>query len=409
MADKESQDADAVFFDANGDGNTDLYVVSGGYANFKDTDPLFQDRLYLNDGKGNMVKANGALPAMLVSKSCARVGDFNGDGSPDLFVGGRNSGSRYPEAPKSFILMNDGKGHFTDQIKKIAPELEYIGMVTDAAAIDMNGDRKHDLVVVGDWLPVSVFINQGGTLKNETNRYFDKQYTGWWNSLKVDDFNGDGKPDLIVGNLGLNSQCKVSDTQPAELYYKDFDDNGSIDPILCFYVMGKSYPYLTRDELLDQMSMMRGRFYDYKSYADASINDVFTNEERNGAKVLKTNYLATAYFESTANGKFKEKALPIQAQYSPVYTITSFDYDGDGHKDLLLCGNIYQSRIRFGRYDANHGILLKGDDKGEFKYVSEQESGLKLRGDVRSALTVNNTLFIGINQQKIRAFQFNKK
>ncbi|MGY3053425.1 hypothetical protein ACVWYG_001625 [Pedobacter sp. UYEF25] len=409
MADKKSQDADAVFFDANGDGHTDLYVVSGGYANFKDADPLFQDRLYLNDGKGNLIKANGALPAMLISKSCARVGDFNGDGSPDLFVGGRNAGSRYPEAPKSFILINDGKGHFTDQIKKIAPQLEYIGMVTDAAAIDMNGDRKHDLVVVGDWLPVSVFINHRGTLKNETDQYFDKQYTGWWNSLKVDDFNGDGKPDLIVGNLGLNSQCKVSDTQPAELYYKDFDDNGSIDPILCFYVMGKSYPYLTRDELLDQLSVMRGRFYDYKSYADAGINEVFTNEERNGAKLLKTNYLATAYFESTVNGKFKEKALPLQAQYSPVYTITSFDYDGDGYKDLLLCGNIYQSRIRFGRYDANHGILLTGDGKGGFKYVPAQQSGIKLKGDVRSALTVNNTLFIGINQQKIRAFEFNKK
>ncbi len=409
VADKKSQDADAIFFDANGDGHIDLYVVSGGYANFKDADPLFQDRLYLNDGKGNMVKANNALPAMLVSKSCARVGDFNGDGKPDLFVGGRNAGSRYPEAPKSFILINDGKGHFTDQIKKIAPDLEFIGMVTDAAVIDMNADKKQDLVLVGDWLPVSVFINQGGELKNQTTRYFDKKYTGWWNSLKVDDLNGDGKPDLVIGNLGLNSQCKVSDTEPAELYYKDFDDNGSIDPILCFYVMGKSYPYLTRDELLDQMSIMRGRFSDYKSYADAGINDVFTSEERKGAKILTTNYLATAYFESTASGKFKEKALPIQAQYSPVYTITSFDYDGDGHKDLLLCGNIYQSRIRFGRYDANHGVLLKGDGKGGFKYVPEQQSGLKLKGDVRSAITINNTLFVGINQQKIRAFNFNKK
>jgi hypothetical protein len=408
VADKESQDADAVFFDANGDGHTDLYVVSGGYANFKDADPLFQDRLYLNDGKGNMVKATGALPAMLVSKSCARVGDFNGDGKPDLFVGGRNAGSRYPEPPKSFLLINDGKGHFTDQIKSIAPDLEYIGMVTDAAVIDMNADKKQDLVLVGDWLPISVFLNQGGKLKNHTDQYFDKQYAGWWNSLKVEDFNGDGKPDLIAGNLGLNSQCKVSDTEPAELYYKDFDDNGAIDPILCFYIMGQSYPYLTRDELLDQMSIMRGRFSDYKSYANAGINDVFTADEIRGAKILRTNYLATAYFESTPGGKFKEKALPVQAQYAPVYTITSLDYDGDGHKDLLLCGNIYQSRIRFGRYDANHGILLKGDGKGGFNYVPDQQSGLKLKGDVRSVITVNNTLLVGINQQKMRAFQFKK-
>jgi hypothetical protein len=409
VADKESQDADAVFFDANGDGSADLYVVSGGYANFKDADPLFQDRLYLNDSKGNFAKATDALPAMLVSKSCARVGDFNGDGKFDLFVGGRNAVSRYPEAPKSFMLINDGKGHFTDQVKKFAPELEYIGMVTDAAVVDMNADKKQDLVLVGDWLPVSVFLNQAGKLKNQTDQYFNKQYTGWWNSLKVDDFNGDGKPDLVVGNLGLNSQCKVSDTEPAELYYKDFDDNGSMDPILCFYIAGKSYPYLTRDELLDQMSIMRGRFFDYKSYADATINDVFTEEEKQGAKILKTNYLATAYFESTPSGKLKEKELPIQAQYSPVYTITSFDYDSDGHKDLLLCGNVYQSRIRFGRYDANHGILLKGNGKGKFDYVPEQQSGLKIKGDVRSVITINNTLFVGINQQKMRAFKFSKK
>ncbi|TSJ44085.1 RNA-binding protein [Mucilaginibacter corticis] len=408
LADKDSQDADAVFFDANGDGYLDLYVVSGGYASFKDNDPLFQDRLYLNDGKGKLVKAQGTLPAMLVSKSCVRVGDINGDGKPDLFVGGRNAGSRYPEAPKSFILINDGKGHFTDQIKTIAPELEHIGMVTDAAILDMNGDKKADLVLVGDWMPISVFINQGGKLANQTDKYFDKEYNGWWNSLKVEDLNGDGKPDLVVGNLGLNSQCKVSDAEPAELCYKDFDDNGAIDPILCFYIQGKSYPYLTRDELLDQMSIMRARFPDYKSYADATLKDVFTEDEMKGAKTLKANYLKTAYFEGTAGGKYKEMPLPIQAQYAPVYTITSLDYDGDGHKDLLLCGNIYQSRIRFGKYDANHGVLLKGDGKGGFSYVPEMQSNLRLKGDVRSVITLNNTLLIGINQQKMRAFQFGK-
>jgi hypothetical protein len=409
MGDKESQDADAVFFDANGDGFNDLYVVSGGYASFKDADPLFQDRLYLNDGKGGFVKALGALPSMLVSKSVARVGDFNGDGKLDLFVAGRNAGSRYPEPPKSFILINDGKGHFTDQISKIAPDLEHIGMVTDAAAFDLNGDKKQDLVLVGDWMPVTVFINEGSKLKNKTEKYFDKQYTGWWNSLKVDDLNGDGKADLVVGNLGLNSQCRVSDAEPAELCYKDFDDNGAVDPILCFYIMGKSYPYLTRDELLDQMSIMRPRFNDYKSYADAGLKEVFTDEEREGAKTLTANYLNTAYFEGTADGKFKEKALPVQSQFAPVYTITSLDYDGDGHKDLLLCGNIYQSRIRFGKYDANHGVLLKGNGKGGFTYVPELQSGLKLKGDVRSVTALNNTLLIGINQQKMRAFRFNNK
>jgi hypothetical protein len=409
LADASSEDTDVIFFDANGDGHADLYVVSGGYGSLKDNDPLFQDRLYLNDGKGNFSKSVNALPEMRVSKSCARVGDFNGDGKPDLFVGSRVTPSRYPETPLSFLLINDGKGHFTNQIRKIAPDLEHIGMVTDAAVLDLNGDKKADLLVVGDWMPVTAFINDGGRLRNKTTQYFDRKYSGWWNTIKVEDLNGDGRPDLVLGNLGLNSQCRVSDKEPAELVYKDFDDNGAMDPILCFYIMGKTYPYLSRDEMLDQMSIMRGRFPDYKSYAESTLKEIFTEEERQGAKVLRANYLKTAYFEGSPGGKFKEKALPVEAQYAPVYTVTCLDYNGDGEQDLLLCGNIYQSRIRFGKYDANHGVLLKGNGKGGFSYVPELQSGLKLKGDVRSAITINNMLLVGINQQKLRAFEFNQK
>lgn len=408
LADTASECTDAIFFDANGDSHPDLYVVSGGYGSFKDNDPLFQDKLYINDGKGNFTKSINSLPEMHVSKSCARVGDFNGDGRPDLFVGGRSTTSKYPETPRSFLLINDGKGHFSNQIRKIAPDLEYIGMVTDAGVLDLNNDKIQDLIVIGDWMPVTAFINDNGKLKNRTDKYFDKQYSGWWNTLRVEDLNGDGRPDLVVGNLGLNSQCRVSDDEPAEMVYKDFDDNGAMDPILCFYIMGKSYPYLTRDEILDQMSIMRTRFPDYKSYADAGLNEVFTAEELKGSKILKANYLKTVYFENTSDGRFKEKQLPLQAQFAPVYTITCLDYDGDGNKDLLLCGNINQSRIRFGKYDANHGVVLKGNGKGTFKYVPELQSGLSLKGDVRSTLTINNTLLIGINQQKLRAFRFNQ-
>ena len=407
-ADKDREDTDAVFFDANGDGFIDLYVASGGYHNYSPGELRQQDRLYLNDGKGRLSKADNALPEMLVSTSCVRVADFNGDGHPDLFAGGRVVPGRYPEPPASFLLINDGKGRFSNQIKQIAPELEHFGMISDAACIDLNGDKKQDLVVVGEWMPLTVFINEKGKFKNRTSSYFDKEYSGWWNKLQVADMNNDGRPDLIVGNLGLNSQCKASDAEPAELIYKDFDDNGAVDPILCFYIMGKSYPYLTRDELLDQMSMMRPRFPDYKSYADAGMNEVFTKEELEGAKTLKANYLKTAYFESSKEGRFKEKPLPVQAQFSPVYTITPLDYNGDGHKDLLLCGNMTQARIRFGKYAANHGVLLKGNGKGGFSYVPDQQSGLKLKGDVRSVISINNTLYVGINQQKLRAFQFDQ-
>jgi hypothetical protein len=192
---------------------------------------------------------------------------------------------------------------------------------------------------------------------------------------------------------------------PAEMFYKDFDDNGSVDPILCFYIQGKSYPYVTRDELLDQMSIMRTRFTDYKSYADATLDDVFTDEELEDVNHLKANYLQTAYFESGTDGKFHEKKLPIQAQYAPVYTVTPLDYDKDGNEDVLLCGNINRARLRFGKYDANYGVLLKGDGKGNFTYINQKQSGFNLRGDVRSVLNINNTLYFGINQQSIKAYK----
>ncbi|MBE9460724.1 VCBS repeat-containing protein [Dyadobacter subterraneus] len=407
--DKQSEDTDAAFFDANGDGFLDLYVTSGGYANFMPEDVLLQDRLYINDGKGNFTKKTDALPQMLFSKSCVRVADFNGDGKQDLFVGGRVIPGRYPEAPRSYILINNGKGQFTDQTTKIAPELERIGMVTDAAWTDMNGDKKPDLVLVGEWMPITVLVNNVGKLNNKTTDYFEKTYSGWWNKILVDDINGDGKPDFVVGNIGLNTQCKASDAEPVEMVYKDFDDNGSMDPIMSFYIQGKSYPYVTRDEMLDQMSIMRTRFQDYKTYADATVTDIFTPEELKDASHLTSNFLKTAYFESNGSGKLKEKSLPLEVQSSPVYTITAVDFDQDGKKDLLLCGNSSRARLRFGKYDANYGILLKGDDNGNFQYIPQSKSGFALKGDVRSVLPIGNTLLFGINQQEIKAYKFVKK
>ncbi len=404
-ADKMSDDADAVFFDANGDGFTDLYVAGGGYHNFEPDDALLQDRLYLNDGKENFTKSADALPQMRSSKSCVRVSDINGDGHPDVFVGGRVVPGSYPEAPESFLLINDGKGHFTDEIKTIAPKLQYAGMITDAAWVDLNGDNKQDLIIVGEWMPISVFINSNGRLDNETSRYFDKPYNGWWNKLLVNDMNGDGKPDLMIGNYGLNTQCKVSAKEPAELYYKDFDDNGSVDPIFCFYIQGKSYPYVTRDELLDQMSNMRTRYTNYAGYADQSITDIFSKDELKGAGHVKADCLHTAFFEAGADGKFQKKNLPEEAQESPVFTITPLDFNKDGKQDVLLCGNMNKAKLHAGKSDANYGVLLQGDGTGHFTYIPQWKSGFAIRGDVRSVLDINNTLLFGINQSSSVAYK----
>lgn len=403
--DKKSNDVAALFFDANGDGKVDLYVCSGGYGDFLSDDPLLQDRLYINDGKGNFTKSVNSLPRMLSSKSCVKMADINGDAYPDLFVGGRVIPGRYPETPQSYILINDGKGHFTDKTQQYNAKLQHAGMVTDAAWVDMNGDKKPDLVIVGEWMPVTILINNNGKLVNQTSKYLDKNYTGWWNCITAGDFNHDGHPDLVIGNLGLNTQCKASDSEPAEMYYKDFDNNGSVDPILCFYIQHKTYPFVTRDELLDQISMMRTRFPDYKSYADATIKDIFTTEEMKGSNILKTNDLQTALFESDAQGRLHKTSLPLEAQFSPVYTATTLDYDHDGNEDLLLCGNMNHARIRFGKYDANYGVLLKGDGKGHYTYITQLQSGFKLWGDVRSVLTINDLLLFGINQGEIKAYK----
>jgi hypothetical protein len=287
----------------------------------------------------------------------------------------------------------------------MAPELQTLGMITDAVWMDVNQDKKNDLIVVGEWLPVSVFVNVSNKLQNDSKKYFDKAYCGWWNKISTGDFDRDGKLDLIIGNMGLNTQFIVSDLEPAEIYFKDFDNNGSVDPLFCYYIQGKSYPYVTRDELLEQLGVFRKRFPTYKSYADAALPDLFNEKELSSFSHLRADHLETSFFKSSADGKFHLSPLPLEAQYAPVYAIQVLDYDKDGSEDVLLCGNLNHAKLRLGKWDANYGVLLKGDGKGNFSYISQSISGFKLRGDVRSVVEINGTLLFGIGEQPVRAYQ----
>lgn len=403
--DKKSEDTEIIFFDANGDGLEDLYISSGGYHHFRMNDPLLQDRLYLNDGKVNFTKSEDVLPQMLTSTSTVAVNDINGDGHLDIFVGGRVVQGRYPESPTSYCLINDGEGKFTNKIETIVPELQQYGMITDAVWIDLNQDQQKDLVVVGEWLPVAVFVSDNGKLVNQTKKYFGEELKGWWNTITVADFNQDQKPDLLIGNVGSNTPFQVSNQQPAELHFKDFDKNGSIDPFFSFYNQGKSYPYVNRDELFGQLSYLRSKYTTYESYAEVDINTIFSKTELKDAQHLSANHLKTTLFLSQSDGTFEKGTLPIEVQYSPIHAVTTLDYNQDEKEDIILCGNDSNIRLRMGKFDANYGVLLAGDGQGNFEYVSQSTSGLKVKGDVKSILSINNTLYFGINQGQLVTYE----
>jgi len=400
LKDARSEDVAAAFFDADNDGDKDLYVASGGYE-FTESDSFFQDRLYINDGKGNFRKKGNALPQLLTSKSCVKSADIDGDGDVDLFIGGRVVPGNYPTAPRSYILINDGKGIFSDGTSNISASLQQAGMVTDAVFTDLNNDKQPDLIVVGEWMPIKVFVNQKGKLVDASSYYIHFASTGWWNRINADDLDGDGDLDIVIGNCGLNTQFHVNEKEPMSIYYKDFDGNGSIDPVLCYYIEGVSYPANSRDDLTDQLPGLKKKFLEYKPYAVATINDIFSPGQLKDAGVLKAETMQTVYLENQGSKGFAPHTLPLPAQYSPVYGIVTTDVNRDGQKDILLTGNNTWTRIKFGRYSANHGVVLLGNGKGDFTYAAQAESGLNIRGNVRSLRQIktgkSQSIIAGIN------------
>ncbi len=382
------KDEGLLLFDANGDGHLDLYVASGGYENAPKS-PFYQDHLYINDGKGNFTEALDALPQNFTSKLCVKAIDYNKDGKLDLFVSGRVEPWSYPKPVSSMILRNDskdGRVKFTDVTATVAPDLKDIGLVCDAVFSDFDNDGWPDLILTGEWMPVTFLKNDHGVFRNVTAGTGLSDKSGWWNSITAGDFNHDGKIDYIVGNVGLNTFYQGSDKYPVYMTAKDFDKNGSYDAFPSLFLKDKNgdlqeFPANTRDDIIKQMIGMRVKFQNYKSYAVATMDSVITPEMRKDALRLKANTMQSCYLQNDGNGKFTMIALPVEAQVSQLSGMVVDDFDGDGNLDVALSGNDFGTEVMTGRYDAFNGLLLKGDGKGGFKPLSIQQSGIFIPGD----------------------------
>ncbi len=385
--DAGSEDLGAVFFDADGDGHPDLYVVSGG-SEFSDLAPALQDRLYLNDGRGHFRKATGSLPTEYISGSRVTAADYDGDGDIDLFVGGRVMPWHYGRDPRSMLLQNDGHGHFTDVTERLAPELARVGMVTDAVWQDVDGDGRLDLVVVGEWMPITVFRNVGGGKLVRLNTPGLEQSDGWWNRIVAGDFTGHGRVDFIVGNLGLNTRLRATATEPVTMYVKDFARNGFDVQIVSCYNHGTSYPIVMRDDLIKAIPSLKVRYLNYKDYARQTVTDIFSPAELAGAVFKQAHTFATTLARNNGDGSFTLVPLPLEAQLAPVYGILAHDFDGDGKTDLLLAGNFDGVKPEIGRMSGSYGLLLRGDGQGNFTPVRTTESGFLVPGQARDIARV---------------------
>jgi enediyne biosynthesis protein E4 len=416
--DSLADDMGVLLFDADNDGDDDLYVVTGGSEEIKES-TSYLDHLYLNDGKGNFREAINALPQILQSGSCVIASDYDHDGDLDLFIGGRLIPGQYPLAPNSYLLRNDSDGitcKFTDVTKEIAPALNSPGMVTAGLWTDVDNDGWTDLLLVGEFMPITYFRNKEAKSFSKMESPSLENSSGWWNSLTAGDFDQDGDTDYIAGNLGLNTRYKGSDKEPICIYTKDYDKNGSIDPVMTYYLQGNKHIVHSRDELISQISVMKLRFNNYKDYATATFEESFLKSELEGAHVVCATWFETAYIENKGNGNFSIKSLPVEAQFAPVFGMVAEDFNGDGFLDVLLAGNLYATEVTTGRYDASVGLYLKGNGKGDFKTVSALESGFYADADAKgmAKLTAANGdtwLLTGNNSGAVKTYtvQQNRK
>ncbi|WP_235854074.1 VCBS repeat-containing protein [Mucilaginibacter terrenus] len=414
------KDEGLLLFDADGDGDLDLYAASGGYE-YEPNSSAYQDRIYANDGKGNFILQPNALPANFTSKLCVKSVDYNKDGSPDVFVSGRVDPWNYPKPVSSFVLRNDsknGKIKFTDVTRTAAKDLNNIGLVCDATFTDYDNDGWPDLILTGEWMPVTFLKNNRGVFKSETQATGVAGKLGWWNTIAGGDFDHDGDIDYIVGNTGTNTFYKATDQYPVYITAKDFDNNNSYDAFPSLFLKDKEgkmqeYPALTRDDIVKQMISMRVRYQNYKSFAVSTMDSVLTPEMRKGALRLKANELRSVYMRNDGKGKFTMMPLPSQAQLSQLSGIVIDDFDGDGNLDAALSGNDYGTEVATGRYDAFNGLILKGDGKGGFNPLTIQQSGLFIPGNGKSLVKLrgaNGRYLLAATQYKdaMKLFQLKR-
>jgi hypothetical protein len=382
IRDSHGEGVDAVFFNANNDEFPDLYVAKGGNEFFAKMEPL-KDCLYFGVGNGRFVKSKSALPDIYANSACVRPADIDNDGDMDLFIGSRSVPREYGIIPKSYLLINDGAGNFTDATSKYAPAVSNVGMVTDAIWIDLNDDSYEDLVLVGEWMPIRIFYNSADGFTEVTDQYGLQNTTGWWNTIAAGDFNNDGHIDLVVGNLGLNSFLKASNTQPVQLYINDFSGNNKLEQILTYYNGSQVYPLASRDMMIENIPFLVEKYPKYADFAGAAIDDIFNEDLLQSAQVRKAVEFASVVLMNNGDETFTKINLPIEVQFSPVYAILVDDFDKDGFQDMLTGGNFSGVPPELGRYDASYGNVLLGEGTGSFTSASLQSSGFIVTGEIR--------------------------